>query len=49
MNAYIGSGGRSWLKGAVSHHAENISDVVAEAVGLIVGVFLVVVHGEVTT
>lgn len=44
-----GSDCGSGLEGTVGHHVEDVDDVVGQAVGLEVGVFLVVFHLEVTS
>jgi hypothetical protein len=45
----VSSNDGSGFKSAVSHHVEDIDDVVLEAVGLEVGVFMIIVHFELTT
>lgn len=45
----VSSNDGSGFKSAVSHHVEDIDDVVLEAVSLEVGVFVIIVHFELTT
>jgi hypothetical protein len=49
VHSDVGSNDRSGLKSAVSHHVEDINNIVGKAVGLEVGVFLIIVHFEFTT
>ena len=44
----VGSNDGSRFKGAVSHHVEDINNIVGKAVSLEVGVFLIIVHFEFT-
>mmetsp|Transcript_24358 Transcript_24358/g.21510 ORF Transcript_24358/g.21510 Transcript_24358/m.21510 type:complete len:246 (-) Transcript_24358:115-852(-) len=49
VHSDISRSSRSWFKSAISHHVEDINDIVLEAMSLEVSTFLIIIHFEVTT